>query len=143
MNAPRHRTLRFLLPDLDAPEERAGLQLDPVRGAPQWVDESASIRQALLLLLSTSIGERVMRPAYGCDLNRLVFSPLDDTTAGLAIHYVRRAIETWEPRIDLLSVDTEPGEADGGLYLRVEYRVRATQRREEIRHFLPLSGERT
>ncbi len=143
MSAPRHRALRFLLPDLDAPEEQAGLQLDPLRGRAQWVDEAASIRQAILLLLSTSPGERVLRPAYGCDLNRLVFSPLDDTTAGLAIYYVRRALEAWEPRIDVLNVDTEPGMVDGGLYLRVEYRVRATQRRDELRHFLPLSGERT
>ncbi len=143
MNARRHRALRFLLPDLDAPEEHAGLQLDPLRGSAQWVEEDASIRQAVLLLLSTSPGERVMRPGYGCELNRLVFSPNDDTTAGLAIHYVRRALEAWEPRIEILAVDTEPGESEGGLYIRVEYRVRATQRLSELRQFLALSGDRT
>lgn len=143
MSAPRHRALRFLLPDLDAPEEYAGLQLDPLRGSAQWIEEDASIRQAVLLLLSTSPGERVMRPGYGCELNRLVFSPVDDTTAGLAIYYVRRALEAWEPRIEILAVDTEPGRSEGGLYIRVEYRVRATQRRGELRQFLALSGDRT
>ena len=44
-----------------------------------------------------------MRPDYGCELHRLVFSPNDDTTAGLAIHYVRRALERWEPRVEVLS----------------------------------------
>ena len=46
-----------------------------------------------------------MRPTYGCYLRRLLFAPNDDTTAGLAIHYVRSAIERWEPRIDILALD--------------------------------------
>ena len=41
-----------------------------------------------------------MRPGYGCHLFRLAFAPNDDTTAGLAIHYVRQALERWEPRIE-------------------------------------------
>ena len=48
------------------------------------VQYNDSIRQAILLLFSTRPGERVMRPDYGCDIHRLVFSPNDDTTAGLA-----------------------------------------------------------
>ena len=67
------------------------------------VEDDASIRQSLLLLLSTSPGERVMRPDYGCSLRRLVFAPNDDTTAGLAIHYVRQAVERWEPRVEILA----------------------------------------
>ena len=70
----------------------------------RWKPE-ASVRQAILLLLSTRPGERVMRPTYGCDLHRLVFSPNDDTTAGLAIHYVRQALERWEPRIEVIRLD--------------------------------------
>jgi len=46
-------------------------------------------------------GERVLRPEYGCDLHRLVFSPNDATTAGLAVHYVRAALLRWEPRIEI------------------------------------------
>ncbi len=98
MNAPRYRAWRFLHPDLDVSEERAGLRVAPT-GAVEMVDEHAAVRQAVLLLLSTQPGERVMRPEYGCELHRLTFSPNDDTTAGLAIHYVRRALERWEPRI--------------------------------------------
>ena len=48
----------------------------------------AAIRQSIILLLTTTPGERVMRPDYGCPLHRLMFQPNDATTAGLAIHYV-------------------------------------------------------
>ena len=47
-----------------------------------------SIRQAIILLLGTTPGERLMRPDYGSHLHRLLFAANDQTTAGLAIHYV-------------------------------------------------------
>ena len=106
------------------------------------VEETASIRQAILLLLATAPGERVMRPDYGCPLNRLIFSPNDDTTAGLAIHYVRRAIERWEPRVDVLSVDASAAEnAVGRMDIRLEYRIRATRARGVLAVQVQLGGE--
>ena len=56
------------------------------------VEGDDAVRQAILLLLTTRPGERVMRRTYGSLLHRLVFAPNDDTTAGLAIHYVRQAL---------------------------------------------------
>jgi hypothetical protein len=82
-----------------------------------------------MLLISTRPGERVMRPEYGCDLARLVFSPNDDTTAGLAIHFVRRAVERWESRVEVLRVDaTRDPEESTRLVIALDYRVRATLR---------------
>jgi phage baseplate assembly protein W len=137
---PRYRAWRFLHPDLDMGEERAGLRIAPT-GAVEMVEEHAAIRQAVLLLLTTLPGERVMRPEYGCDLHRLAFSPCDDTTAGLAIYYVRRALERWEPRIQLLQVDaTRSPESAERLDITVEYRVRATQRGERLLYPFMLAG---
>jgi phage baseplate assembly protein W len=128
----RHRAWRFLHPDLDVPEAVAGLQIS-TRGGIEMVDGDASVRQSVLLLLSTLPGERVMRPDYGCHLHRLIFSPNDDTTAGLAIHYVRRAIERWEPRVEILRLDAgRNAERPELLDIFLEYRVRATQRTEQL-----------
>jgi phage baseplate assembly protein W len=106
--SPRWSSWRFLIPPYDAREEvPVGLVLDPAGRIDTVVDDEA-IRQSLMLLISTRPGERVMRPEYGCDLARLVFSPIDDTTAGLAIHFVRQAVERWEPRVEVLRVDAGP-----------------------------------
>jgi phage baseplate assembly protein W len=117
-----------------------------------------SIRQAILLLLTTAPGERLMRPGYGSHLHRLLFSPNDDTTAGLAIHYVRQAIERWEPRVEILDVDatadsaTEAGRARDAsseparsfeparLLLRLRYRVRASLAVEDLEHRIDLQS---
>jgi len=140
MSAPRFRAWRFLHPDLDVGEERAGLRV-AATGALEMVEQHAAVRQAVLLLLSTMPGERVMRPEYGCELHRLAFSPNDDTTAGLAIHYVRRALERWEPRIQLLQVDAGRSPEDPSrLDVTLEYRVRATQRAERFVYPLALAG---
>ncbi len=137
----RYRAWQFLHPDLDVPQDFAGLQIGPT-GRVEMVQEDASVRQAILLLLSTAPGERVMRPDYGCSLRHLVFAPNDDTTAGLAIHYVRRALERWEPRIDILKLDAGRSEDSGErLTIQLEYRVKATQRAGRAAFDIDLAGD--
>ncbi|MEX2430570.1 MAG: GPW/gp25 family protein [Dehalococcoidia bacterium] len=146
MNTRSHRAWRFFHPDLDAPESSAGVRLSS-RGAIETAGGNETVRQAILLLLSTVPGERVMRPDYGCHLHRLVFAPNDPTTHGLAIHYVRRALERWEPRIDILKLDAGMGKDNRGkddpnvLDIFLEYRVRATRRTRELSFSVDLTGE--
>lgn len=141
MSDRRDRAWQFLHPDLDAVDDQPGLQLAPT-GKIALLDRDASIRQAILLLLSTRPGERVMHPDYGCNLHQLVFSPNDDTTAGLAIYYVQQAIERWEPRIQILHVDAgrnldRPDQLD----IVLEYQLRATSRSETLAVAINLLGE--
>jgi hypothetical protein len=102
----------------------------------------ALIRQSLMLLLATAPGERVMRPDYGCPLDRLLFAPNDATTAGLAIHYVRQAIHRWEPRISIQRLDAGRDEegAPERLRIRLDYLVKATQRAGTLSFALDLDG---
>ncbi len=135
MSAPRWRGVRFLVPGFDVPdvltdvltpEAPPGLALT-ARGGLEMAVDRAAVRQALLLLLCTRPGERVMRPTYGCELYKLIFWPNDNTTAGLAIHYVRQAVERWEPRVDQLRVDASRNSDDPSrLDITLAYRVRAT-----------------
>jgi phage baseplate assembly protein W len=91
------------------------------------------VRQSLLLLLTTVPGERVMRPTYGCHLHRLVFWPNDDTTAGLAIHYVRDAVERFELRAQIVGVDASRNpDLPERLDLVLAYRVRPTGQLDEL-----------
>lgn len=142
MTGPRWRGVRFLIPGFDVPEtgDHPGFTLDP-RGALARVVDRAAVRQAVLLLLTTRPGERVMRPTYGCELHRLMFWPNDDTTAGLAIHYVRQAVTRWEPRVDRLRVDASRHPDDPArLDITLEYRVRTTGEEDRLSVQLDLEG---
>lgn len=103
------------------------------------VHGDAAIRQAILMLLETVPGERLMRPAYGSHLHRLLFSANDETTAGLAIHYVRQALQRWEPRIDIEDVDASADpDIASRLNIRLSYRVRQTLAAEVLEYPLTL-----
>jgi phage baseplate assembly protein W len=129
--------LRFVHPDLDPGSP--GLHVSPAHGRLETVVGEAAVRQALLLLLSTRPGERVMRPDYGCDLHQLAFATNDETTAALVIHHVRQAILRWEPRIEILNLDATPDPENGLLTVTLEYRVRLTQGTDRLAFSLSLS----
>ena len=142
MSGPRYRAWRFTNPEFDK-EKGVGLRVSN-RGGIEMVEGKDSVRQAILMLLATRPGERVMRPHYGCHLHRMVFSPNDDTTAGLVIHYVGQAIERWEPRIEVIDLDATRSKDDPGLLeISLEYRVRATLQTERLTYAFDLTGGMT
>ncbi|HET6214417.1 MAG TPA: GPW/gp25 family protein [Micromonosporaceae bacterium] len=110
-------------------------------GAVAMVGGDDSIRQAIVLLLCTMPGERLMRPEYGSYLHRLVFAPNDQTTAGLAIHYVRSALTRWEPRVEIVALDAEADpDVPERLHISLQYRVRATLATEQLEFSIATGG---
>jgi Bacteriophage baseplate protein W len=101
------------------------ISLDPA-GLISLVEFEEDIRQSILIILETDLGERVMRPDFGAGLPALVFEPINTTTMALARHQVERALVTWEPRIDNIRVQVQAEPEDGRLLITIHYRVRAT-----------------
>jgi uncharacterized protein len=78
--------------------------------------------ESIQLILSTSPGERPMRPEFGCAIHDLVFAPADAATAGQIAYEVRVSLERWEPRISLSDVVVRFDEADQGrLLIEIKY----------------------
>lgn len=83
------------------------------------------IEQAIELIIRTAPGERPMRPEFGCRIQDHLFSPTNEATAAAIAHDVRRALEMWEPRIDVEDVRVLFDARDlGTFYIDVGYRVR-------------------
>lgn len=83
------------------------------------------IEESIRLILSTSPGERPMRPEFGCALHDYVFAPADAGTAGQLAYEVRLALDRWEPRITVADVTVRFDDADNGvLYIDITYSVR-------------------
>lgn len=89
--------------------------------------ERNEIDQAIHIILSTSPGERVMRPTFGCRLYDLVFDPNNSHTAARARRYVEEALGMWEPRINVIevSVTADPDQANA-LIIEIQYEIKAT-----------------
>lgn len=85
---------------------------------------TAEVEQAMYLILSTTPGERPMRPEFGCPLADYVFAPADATTAGLISYEVVRAITRWEPRVEVVDVVVTPDADTSTLWIDIAYRLR-------------------
>lgn len=92
--------------------------------------DEQDINESLQILLSTRLGERVMLPKYGCNLEELLFSPLDLTLKTYISDLIRTAILYHEPRINVDKIDYSQGDdLQGELLIIIDYTVRATNSR--------------
>lgn len=97
------------------------------------VEKEEDIRQSMTILLSTQLGERVMQPNFGCNLQSVVFEKVDKPTKTLIRDMVETAILYHEPRIKLLSVNVEDdGDMEGKITLEIIYLIKATNTRSNL-----------
>ncbi len=83
------------------------------------------IEESVYLILSTAKGERVMSD-FGCGIHDLVFAPNNPGTITAVVQVVRKALVTYEPRIDVLDIDVETTPEQANLLLiRINYRIRS------------------
>ena len=102
-------------------------------GSVAMVSDMQDIHQSLWVLFGTVPGERVMLPAYGCDLWKYVFRELNTTLLSEISDVVSTAIIRWETRVELLSVTAtvDPNEA-GLVRIAVDYVVRTINTRSNL-----------
>src|SRR4029077_18345688 len=91
------------------------------------VSREQEIEESMRLILGTAIGERPMRPEFGCEIHDYVFeSAAAETAAGVAAG-VGASLRRWEPRIEvrdvIASFDTEDSST---IYIDIRYTVGET-----------------
>jgi len=93
--------------------------------------DSLDIEQSLEILLSTSIGERIMLLDYGCDLRDYLFESLNVSTRTLIEDRIKTAILYYEPRIDIntIGLKMEENTIEGRLLINIDYTIRGTNSR--------------
>ncbi len=96
-------------------------------GVLAFARDDEDVRQAISIILSTAPGERPMRPEFGCGVHDYVFDVIDAATLGRMEEEIRKSLERWEPRIDVVDVGFElDPSAPGKLSITIGYRLRAT-----------------
>ena len=94
------------------------------------LEHEADVASSLQILLSTTPGERMMQPLYGCNLSEFLFQSLDTRFKTLMADKVDSAILYYEPRVTLESVTLDDSRAVEGIVLiQVVYQVKSTNSR--------------
>ncbi|MBR7792645.1 GPW/gp25 family protein [Undibacterium sp. FT147W] len=103
------------------------------RGNVVMVSAEEDIRQSLFILLSTSPGERVMQPNFGCGLKNQVYENINESTVTILKDMIARAILFYEPRVILENIVTDASDAyEGKLNFTIFYTIISTNTRHNI-----------
>lgn len=97
-----------------------------------------SIRQ----ILGTKIGSRVMDRDFGTDLREILFAPIDEISVARVRFAITNAIQTWEGRVEIMSVDVSIARVKEGIIeVEIFYRVIATQQEGNLVYPLYITDE--
>lgn len=91
------------------------------------VDGGTEIKQSLEILLTTTPGERIFRPDYGCNIRRWIFSKMSLSEETLLKDTIKNAIMKGEPRITLTQILIEiKDQYEGILMIELNYIINST-----------------
>jgi uncharacterized protein len=96
------------------------------------LDGEADIKSSLQVLLSTAIGERIMQPKYGCNMDDLVFETLDTSLKTEIKNRIEIATLFFEPRINLEKTELIQSETGGMILVSIDYVVVTTNTRYNL-----------
>ena len=84
-----------------------------------------SVEESIKIIISTKLGERIMRPDFGCRIHELLFAPNNTTTHNLAAYYVAEALKKWENRILIKDIKAYSS-GENSMNIDIEYQIRDT-----------------
>lgn len=95
--------------------EEAGIRMS--RG----VDD---INKSIQIIITTRLGERIMRPKFGCGMDDFVFESIDSATLTFIEDMIRTAIVYHEARIDVEEINLDLDGGSGKLLISIYYKLR-------------------
>ena len=87
------------------------------------VKDKAAIVQAIQALLLTRKGERPFQPELGCDVQNMLFEPLDYASAGSIKQEIRETVTRYEPRITVGKIICKPDFDNNGYNVQMQYTI--------------------
>jgi len=117
------------------------LQVDKKTGHIATSSHEEDIREAIGIILNTGLGERVMRPDFGTNIQDYVFNPTTMLAAQNVEGTLRSMLELQEPRIKDIEVKMIQDESNNvcTIVFEISYTVRVTNNRHN--HVYPFYME--
>ncbi|MCT4697166.1 MAG: GPW/gp25 family protein [Candidatus Cardinium sp.] len=101
----------------------------------EMVNGLSDIRESLIILMRTRVGERIVEQQYGCDLTPLAFQQLDLNLETFMVNNIKQTITEHEPRVEVLDVQlTTPNDGEGAIGINISYKVKKLDIEETIQY---------
>lgn len=93
-----------------------------------WSEGESNIREAIQIILQTEEKERLNLPSFGAGLQQYLFEPNTVATRFQLQDRITKALQLWEPRISVTTVDVEQDDSDPQAAIAtIQYKLVATQ----------------
>ena|SRR5690349_17554389 len=106
-----------------------------------WSEGETNIRENIEIILRTEERERLNLPSFGGGLRRYLFEPNTVTTRFQIQDRITRALQQWEPRVVVASVDVDEDPSDPqSAIATVHYQLVATSAAAQVSLRVSLGG---
>jgi uncharacterized protein len=103
----------------------------------QMVFDETEIKQALEILFTTTVQERLLRSDYGCDLKKFLFEEVNQSLVTELESMLMNAVYNYESRIEVQEIKVSGSETDAQVLLvEIDYQITGTDSSESL--VLPL-----
>ena len=82
-----------------------------------------AIKESIMNILFTNKGERLMRPAFGGNIEATLFENLTPVTASLTEDRIKETLKLFEPRADILSVSVTTNLDSNNLDITITFKL--------------------
>ncbi len=102
------------------------------RKSVEMLSGEEDILSSLHILMTTSLGERVLRSKYGSRVPSMIFEPMDSSQRALLRQHIKDSIALYEPRVTNVNVEVQMDYLEGRVDILVEFTVVATNNRRNF-----------
>ena len=82
-----------------------------------------AIARSIRNIVFTLPGEKFFDPEFGSDISAALFENIDDISGGIIEDQLRQSINNYEPRVELLSVRTNPNYDNNAFDVTITYEI--------------------
>ena len=87
------------------------------------IKNETAIARSIRNIVFTLPGEKFFDPDFGSDISGSLFENVDDITGGIIEDQIRQSINNYEPRVNLLSLQTNPNFDNNAFDVTITYEV--------------------
>lgn len=97
------------------------------------VSAEEDVQQALEILFSTAVPERLFYPDFGCDMKRFMFEEVDHNLVSRIQQMIIQAIRKYEPRVEVEKIEiSESNENANILLISIDYLILRTNKKQNL-----------
>ena len=98
-------------------------QANPLNNDLIAIKDANAIARSVKNIVFTLPGEKFFNPDFGSRISKVLFENIDDITASVIVDEIKESIRNFEPRVELLDVESFPNFDNNQFDVSITYEI--------------------